>query len=126
MKMTNQRENDYRAECIKHGREVLSAREATRLFGVPGVSLRQSAFKGKIVPTFTLTVGRGVPLYRLSDLQAYLIKYTTDPEILARMRENGITCAIGNESLLPTPSVMIGWLLLTFEPGLRSWEEASK
>ena len=111
-------EQEYARKCTEAGRECLTPREAAKLFRVDPSTVRTAAKDGRVRPVFELTIGRGVPLYRLSDLETYFSgRSVADPELLARMRENGVTCFWS----VISPG---GWLLLCERPGLRSWDEA--
>ena len=112
-------ERAYAVECTKAARECITPREAAKLFGVDPSTIRTAAKEGRVRPVFELTIGRGVPLYRLSDLQEYFAgRAEADPALLDAMRENGVTC------FWPVISPG-GWLLLCERPGLRTWEEAT-
>ena len=106
-------------ECTEAGRECLTPREASKLFGVDTSTIRSAAVEGRVRPVFELTIGRGVPLYRLSDLQTYFAgRSEADPALLATMRKNGVTCYWS----VISPG---GWLLLSERPGMRTWDEAA-
>ena len=112
-------ERAYGLKCTEAGRECLTPREAGKLFGVDPSTIRTAAKEGRVRPVFELSIGRGVPLYRLSDLQAYFAgRSEADPELLDAMRANGVTCFWSEIS----PG---GWLLLCEKPGMRSWDEAA-
>lgn len=110
----------YARECSEAGRECIAAREAAKLFSIPAATIRTAQRDGRIHPVFELTIGRGVPLYRLSDLVTYFAgRAKPASELLATMRENGVTCFWS----VISPG---GWLLLCERPGFRTrtWDEA--
>ena len=113
------REAEYARACTAAGRECLTPREAARLFGVQAATVRTAASQGKVQPVFELSIGRGVPLYRLADLAAYFgDRSKPDPALLEAMRTNGVTCFWS----VISPG---GWLLLCEKPGMRTWGEAA-
>ena len=108
----------FTRDCIKNDREVLSPREAGRLFNVDPSTVRSAVKDGHIRPVIELTVGRNVPLYRLRDLAAHFSARTVDPELLSTMRKHGTTMFLAFGS----PG---GWLILSERPGLGTWGEAA-
>ena len=103
--------------CTANRFELLTPREGARLFGVRDATVRTAASEGKIHPVFKLAAVRDLPLYKLSDLEAYFAgRSKADPALLATMRENGITCYLKGAG---------GWLLLCERPGLGTWGEAA-
>ena len=112
-------ERAYRAECVEAGRECLTARDATRLFGVGEAAIHVAKHDGRLRPVFVLAF-RDLPVFRLADLVEYFAGRTEpDPELLTRMRSHGPTCFMQTGS----PG---GWVLLTEKPGLRVWEDAAR
>ena len=110
--MNNEVELRYARECTEAGRELLTPREAARLFGVQDATVRVAASEGKVKPKFVLNI-RNLPLYQFSDLREYFDgRSEPDPELLATMRRNGLTCHVHGAG---------GWLLLSERPGMRSW-----
>ena len=108
---------EYARKCTEAGLELLTPREAARLFGVHDATVRTAASQGKIRPVFRLAAVRDLPLYKLSDLETYFSgRSVADPALLAKMRDNGVTCYVKGAG---------GWLLLCERPGLRSWDEAA-
>ena len=111
------REAEYARACTAAGRELLTPREAARLFGVHDATIRTAASQGKVRPAFALAAVRDLPLYKLRDLQAYFSpRSEADPALLEMMRANGVTCYVEGAG---------GWLLLCEAPGLRTWDEAA-
>ena len=109
-------ERDYARACTAAGRELLTPRQAARLFGVTDAAVRTAASVGKVYPKFVHDI-RNTPLYALTDLRAYFAdRAEPDPELLTTMRENGVGCFMSFGS----PG---GWLLLSERPGLREWKD---
>ena len=105
----------YARECIENECELVSPREAAKLFGVAESTIRKAAHDRKIHATFTLTAARDLPLYRFRNLVDYFgDRSPADPTMLEKMRKSGMTCFIEGAG---------GWLLLTEHPTLR-WEDA--
>ena len=108
-------EREYARKLSAAGLELLTPRDAARLFGVKDATVRTAASQGKIQPVFRLATVRDLPLYKLSDLERYFTgRSVADPVLLAQMRQNGISCYVEGAG---------GWLLLSEQPGLRSWNE---
>ena len=123
MDIRQQRENEFKQECIDGGRELISAREASRLFNAKIEVFRQALHKGRLRPMYTLRTGKDVHMYWLQTVTEYFAgRRNPDPEILKQMRANGVTLAIGNESDLSPATHYVGWLILSYEPAI----EASK
>lgn len=115
-------QREYRAQCIALGNECLTARDATRLFGVGETAIREAKRDGRLRPVFTLAI-RNLPIFSLADLRSYFAgRAEPDPELLTRMRSHGPTCYVSNSDGFGGA----GWVLLTERPGLRMWEEAAR
>ena len=101
-----ERTQKFNAACTADGREVLTSREAAKLFACGESTIREAARRNRIEPAFVLRLTKDTPVYLLSDLQTYFAnRHQVDPDTLSLMRENG--CGLwtrhGN------------WLILSFE-----------
>ena len=100
------RTREFNAACTADGREVLTPREAAKLFACGESTIREAARKKRIEPAFVLRLTKDTPVYRLSDLQTYFAdRHQVDPDTLSLMRENG--CGLGTR--------FGNWLILSFE-----------
>lgn len=114
------RERAYRAECIKRGSELLTARDAAVLFGVNESAIHVAKNEGRLRPFFVLA-HRDTPLYWLVTLREYFAgRAEPHAELLEKMRSHGLTCWVSNSDGISGG----GWVLLSEKPGLRSWNEA--
>ena len=87
-----------REQCRRDGREVLTPKAATVLFGITNASVRAARLHGKVKPecTFSITAKR-VHLINLQSALDYWKLPEDMRETLARMRHCGTTAAVGSE-----------------------------
>lgn len=102
-------------QCVEMGNEALPPQEAAALFNVSASSVRAAKSKGRLHPVFEMVVGGGpaVAYFKLADLIEYFEQTgggKVNAKMLARMRENGMTCYVQGYG---------GWLLLSEKSAIR-------
>ena len=111
------REAEYARALHGGGRELLTPREAARLFGVHDATIPDGRIAGARCARVRAGGCSRPAAYKLRDLQAYFApRSEADPALLEADRANGVTCYVEGAG---------GWLLLCEAPGLRTWDEAA-